>query len=115
MLSPLKVPDSIETRLLNWKLQNDGKEVKKEIPLIEDANCQLTKENEGANYLITSYDIKLLNSYITNIPKHSSAQIKSVPTFFFNTQLKVPDLKRFHYQLMRQNEEKQKKILELLL
>ena len=24
--SPLKAPDSIETRLLFWKLQNDGKE-----------------------------------------------------------------------------------------
>ena len=26
LLSPLKVPDSIETRLLKFKLQNDGKE-----------------------------------------------------------------------------------------
>ena len=26
LLSPLKVPDSIETRLLESKLQNDGKE-----------------------------------------------------------------------------------------
>ena len=26
LLSPLKVPDSIETRLLDRKLQNDGKE-----------------------------------------------------------------------------------------
>ena len=26
LLSPLKVPDSIETRLLEDKLQNDGKE-----------------------------------------------------------------------------------------
>ena len=26
LLSPLKVPDSIETRLLNKKLKNDGKE-----------------------------------------------------------------------------------------
>ena len=29
--------------------------------------------------------------------------------YIFNSKLKVPDLKRFHYQLMRQNEEKQKK------
>ena len=51
-----------------------------------------------------SYDIKLLNSYITNIPKHSSAQIKSVPTFFFNTQLKVPDLRKFHTNIMENSE-----------
>ena len=51
-----------------------------------------------------SYDIKSLNSYITNIPKHSSAQIKSVPTFFFNTQLKVPDLRKFHTNIMENSE-----------
>ena len=31
MLSPLKAPDSIETRLLFSKLQNDGKELKEEM------------------------------------------------------------------------------------
>ena len=31
MLSPLKVPDSIETRLLYSKLQNDGKGVEEEM------------------------------------------------------------------------------------
>ena len=29
LLSPLKVPDSIETRLLEWRPQNDGKEWRK--------------------------------------------------------------------------------------
>ena len=65
--------------------------IKSESSHLETAPNQYFKEN------------KFLNSYLTSRSKNSS-RIYDIPKFYFNTQLKVPDLRKFHRDVMDTNE-----------
>ena len=65
--------------------------IKSESSHLETAPNQSFKEN------------KFLNSYLTSRSKNSS-RIYDIPKFYFNTQLKVPDLRKFHRDVMDTNE-----------
>ena len=49
--------------------------------IFQDQNCQLTKENEGANYLITSGDIKLYNYLVTEKGNQNDAKLEAILNF----------------------------------
>ena len=49
--------------------------------IFQDQNCQVTKENEGANYLITSGDIKLYNYLVTEKGNQNDAKLEAILNF----------------------------------
>jgi hypothetical protein len=49
--------------------------------IFQDSNCQLTKENEGANYLITSGDIKLYNYLVTEKGNQNDQKLEAILNF----------------------------------
>ena len=49
--------------------------------IFQDSNCQLSKENEGANYLITSGDIKLYNYLVTEKGNQNDAKLEAILNF----------------------------------
>ncbi len=49
--------------------------------IFQDQNCQLTKENEGANYLITSGDIKLYNYLVTEKGNQNDPKLEAILNF----------------------------------
>ena len=49
--------------------------------IFQDSNCQLTKENEGANYLITSGDIKLYNYLVTEKGNQNDPKLEAILTY----------------------------------
>ena len=49
--------------------------------IFQDQNCQLTKEDEGANYLITSGDIKLYNYLVTEKGNQNDAKLEAILNF----------------------------------
>ena len=49
--------------------------------IFQDQNCQLTKENDGANYLITSGDIKLYNYLVTEKGNQNDAKLEAILNF----------------------------------
>ena len=49
--------------------------------IFQDSNCQLTKENEGANYLITSGDIKLYNYLVTEKGNQNDPKLEAILNF----------------------------------
>ena len=49
--------------------------------IFQDQNCQLTKENEGANYLITSGDIKLYNYLVTEKGNQNDVKLEAILNF----------------------------------
>ena len=49
--------------------------------IFQDSNCQLSKENEGANYLITSGDIKLYNYLVTEKGNQNDPKLEAILNF----------------------------------
>ena len=49
--------------------------------IFQDSNCQLSKENEGANYLITSGDIKLYNYLVTEKGNQNDTKLEAILNF----------------------------------
>ena len=49
--------------------------------IFQDSNCQLTRENEGANYLITSGDIKLYNYLVTEKGNQNDQKLEAILNF----------------------------------
>ena len=49
--------------------------------IFQDSNCQLSKENEGANYLITSGDIKLYNFLVTEKGNQNDPKLEAILNF----------------------------------
>ena len=49
--------------------------------IFKDKYCQLTKENEGSNYIITSGDIKLYNFLVTEKGNQNDQKLEAVLNF----------------------------------
>ena len=49
--------------------------------IFQDNNCRLTKENDGANYAITSGDIKLYNFLVTEKNNQNDPKLEAVLNF----------------------------------
>ena len=92
--SNIKEQHSTITRLRNIKSNN------KQINIKDYSTIDTSEKKIRKKLMKNFFGSKSSNQIINNSDNIG---------YIFNSKLKVPDLKRFHYKLMRQNEEKQKK------